>query len=81
MLADVTVLFVTYSKFWDGIKNFIQSMWQVAFANIPAQSTAVHSYIYSFFYGSSHIVPLPANNFDVIHHFCVASSASVLKYR
>ena len=68
-------------KFWDAIQNFIWNMWQVVFANILVQGRVVHSYIYSFFYSSSHIVSLPSYNFEVVYCCFVASSALVFKYR
>ena len=72
-------LFV-YFKFWDGIQNFIPNMWQVVFANVFMQGMFVNSYIYSFFYPSSYIVPLPAYDLEVIHCYYVASTVLVFKY-
>ena len=36
--------------------------------------------MYSFFYGSSHLVPLPAYDLEVVHCCCVAISVFMFKY-
>ena len=59
------ILFIL--KFWDGIQNFIPNVLQAVFANIFVQDRVTHSYMQSFFYGSSHIVPFCAYEFEVIH--------------
>ena len=63
-------------KFGDGIHNLIPNMWQVVFVQYFIQGRVLNSYIYSFPYGSSHIVPLPAYDLEVV--YCnVASSVCV----
>ena len=80
-VKDVIVLEVIYCfiKFWDEMQNFIPYRWQVVFANIFVQDVIVHSYVYSFFYGPCHNVPLPAYDFEVVHFCYVASIALLFK--
>ena len=66
LLLIIANLF-TYFKFWGGVYNFIPYMWQVVFANVFIQGRVVHSCVYCFFYGTSHIVPIPAYTFEAVH--------------
>ena len=50
-------------------------------ASISIQGRVVDPNIYCFFYGSSHVVPLPAYLFEVVHCCGVASSGLVFKNR
>ena len=48
-------------------------MWQVVLSNVSVQGKAVHSNVYGFCDGSSHVVPLPAYNSKVLHCCYVAT--------
>ena len=54
-------------------------MWQVVSAKIFIQGRVV-IYISSFFYGSSHIVPIPVFDLEVVHCCYVASCVLMFKY-
>ena len=54
--------------------NFVSNEWQIVLANISHQGRVVDSNTYCFFNGSSHIVPLSAYYFEVVHCGSVPSS-------
>ena len=57
----------------------VPNVWQAVLSNISIQGRIVDHNMNCFFYGSSHIVPLPAYYFEVIHCCCVASSVLMVK--
>ena len=59
MMLRLMIISLIYFKFCNGVQNFILNMWQVVFANL---------FIWvRVFYGSNHIVPLPAYDLEVVH--------------
>ena len=71
------LLFI-YFQVWDGEQHYIPQVWQVVLPNVLIQSRIVHSYVHGFFDFSSHIVSLPAYDFDVFLTCCVTSVILVL---
>ena len=72
MLWCCTYFFV-YFEFWDGKQKSIAYVWQIIFSNISVQGGIIHPNIHGFFDGSSHVIRLPAYDFEVLNSCSVAT--------
>ena len=50
-------------------RTSVPNVWQIEFSNVPFQDGVIHPNIHGFFDGPSHVIPLPAYNFEVFNRF------------
>ena len=53
-------------------------MWQIIFSNISIQGGVVHSNIHGFFDVSSHVIPFPTYNLEILNCCFVATVVLVV---